>query len=589
MQDLESKLQEKFGAPSQVSSTEPQTDTLESKLAAKFGQPKLAEIEPSTNDRVSESPLMTTVKAFNHSVEEKTIGLWKRLGSVVDDSFGTKTQGAIDEYMARKEGELQGIRKINPVAAAVGDGLATLGLVAATLPLPIGNKITSAMKISGAIGTALGTTSYSSEENNGGVKSVLTGTAAGTAGGALGYGIGQGLSKAGELLVNTVKGAKLLLKTPDDLIDNAIAATAGKNAKATPEMAEKALNLHIADMSKQKDQLYKTRDAIAETQNIKVNFNELKIALGNADKDFLDNKVTAPTQAFLNKISSEYGDEVPFALAQKLMSKLGKIKNDFFVKGEGSIGNDMDSLYKAALRDIDSAATLSPELTAAQNVANTFYRDSYKPLKDTATKLKLQEGFTNEKFINAFLNKTSVDKSTANSFGNLPNDLKDQLVVAHINALKTVKETADGEFNPLTFASALRKQVETIPMLSKTAIDVENIAKIASAAGTAQKGNPLNSQLTRGFIGAGLIADGMGMGGSATLGATGFAVASKIPFLTAAGKMLSNPDSASLVTQMRNIDKMAAPLQQALMTKVGSIYASAAASSISTPTEKNKK
>jgi hypothetical protein len=522
-------------------------------------------IESSVTPNHDSSAFMAAVKGFNMGVERTTAGAVQKVGAGIDalaNDGDTNAEGAVMDYMSRKEAELNGVNKIHPVAAKIGEILGSVGVAIPTAAIP-GGLAMQGLKAGAALGAAQYTDEKTSIESLG-VNAAIGGATGAVVGGGLQV-AGKALSGVKNVVSNIISGSKLLFKDPATVIDDVISKSGVKvNPETNIGTAESEFMSYKTAMKNESNRLYKIRDQVAEAHSVTVGKDSLDKFIKDSSDSFVDSKVIGLAKNMLGKNKSG-----SYPQQQLMLSTVGKLENDALKTGQGKLAADYQNLRMALLADSDKAATGLDELSAAQNIANTFYRDSYSPLKQVATKNHLVDGFTNEKFITSFLRNTATDANSAKAFASMPESLRQQFTVAHLNSLKATKINGDGSFNPKAYSEALNKELVNYPVLQKAGIDIKRIADVASAVTDAQKAS-------LGYLGAitgagGLAAAATGAGPAGLL-MTGAVLGYKSQFLYAAGKIMSNEESRAILTQARNLEDMAPAVQNVIKDKLTKAY-----------------
>jgi hypothetical protein len=527
-------------------------------------------IESSVTPNHDSSAFMAAVKGFNMGVERTTAGAVQKVGAGIDalaNDGDTNAEGAVMDYMSRKEAELNGVNKIHPVAAKIGEILGSVGVAIPTAAIP-GGLAMQGLKS----GAALGAAQYTDDKTS--LESLGTNAAIGGATGAV---VGGGLQVAGKafsgvknVVSNIIAGSKLLFKDPATIIDDVISKSGVKvNPDTSLDTAQRSFLDYKQLMKDEKNRLYKIRDEVARAHQVEVRKDSLGKFIDDSPNGFVDNRVVALANDMYKKnISGSYPEQ------QLMISKAGKLENQAYRQGENVLAEDYSKLKNALLADSDKAAMGVDELKAAQNIANVFYRDSYAPLSSATMKYHLADAYTNEKFVTSFLRNTATDANSAKAFASMPESLRQQFTVAHLNSLKATKVNGDGSFNPKAYSEALNKELVNYPVLQKAGIDIKRIADVAGAVTDAQKAS---LGYLGAITGAGGIAAAATGAGPAGLIMTGAVLGYKSQFLYAAGKIMSNEESRAILTQARNLEDMAPSVQNVIKDKLTKAYVAAMA------------
>ncbi len=205
-------------------------------------------------------------------------------------------------------------------------------------------------------------------------------------------------------------------------------------------------------------------------------------------------------------------------------------------------------------------------LQQAQSVANSFYKNSYAPLKDIAVANAITDKYVNTNLVSNLLKGVGTGSETASkAWAILPQDTQQQFSMAYVNALREAKTNAADKFNLSAFSNSLKQATDKIPQLTQVGINMDSIVKIAAAAGQAQ------SKTMPSFLGmSGTVAGAAALvtGHPAIAAGIGSAIiVTKLPMLAAAGKILNSVQTAPIIDAIGNSTNIAGPIMKNLLIK----------------------
>jgi hypothetical protein len=417
-----------------------------------------------------------------------------------------------------------------------------------------------------------------------------------TAGASIGAKLGTALGLASEVLPPAIKavgsgisniyrGTKLLFNNPDELANAATSVTlnkvGGDFSKATPEdFANAGMKLYN-NIKQQKDELYAARDALAAKEGVKI---KIEPSIAN-DINFYAKSPEFTKTNVGQRILGKIEDEQPLSYpdAQKLVSFIGKNKNDAFRRGNGTLGNELSNLNNRLLEAIDNGPG-SEALKQSHQVATDFYKNNYKPIADMDIKNTLMNKYTDEKFMFDFVRALGSKVPARKALEQMPDEIKQTLVAAHTNALKDAAINADSNLiNIQKYAQSLSNNLKNVPELYGQQLqDMQTLASVLSARGMASKVMPTDHGIGQTLMvnaavgGASSLVASAGFGQDPVKGALiglGVYTLPKTRFLFAAGRMINNPAAKNLLQQAARVSEKTDPrVKQIIFDKVNKSF-----------------
>ena len=518
--------------------------------------------------------LMAGVAGFNAGVESITSGVLQMIPGL---------RKPVDDYMVKKTKELSNIEQEHPTAVAMGKFLGIMGISAPAALIP-GGLAAQGIKA----GALLGAMSYTNADEASytnmianKVTGALTGTAVGgITGGAFkaaGATVVPAVQSINNYVKGVVKGSKFLFKDANDIIQDAITKEAGSTeiTNATYSTVENKFKDFVKGAEKEGESLYNIRNMIANKSNVNAIERSKVTELAKTVESDVEAGSTTAMKAVKSELKAILGNGKPISYqkAQDLVSEINTKAYSAYVAGDRVLSKSLFKAKDALISDIDTAVQKAgvPELTSAHEVAKAYFMNTTAPLRSISASNHLVDNFTNEKFVQTALLRSSSKNSqialeATKGLQQLPEDLKKQFVISHLKAIGEASQTA-GVFNIKTYANRLAGDIRDIPSLHNLGIDILNISHIADATAMAKNASP--GAASGFFTGVGAVASmAFTPAASIPLGI----LAWKTKFLYAASKLLENPQTSAMLTTLRNSGTVDKNVTQHLMKKLTAAY-----------------
>jgi hypothetical protein len=536
--------------------------------AAVLGAPK-----PQKSSGVS--PFMSGVAGFDKQVENIPANI-ASLGAAGLDKLGltNNAQQSVDNFYKKGAQEYQQDINQNPTAGAIGEGV---GSIAASAPIYAATGGTlPGLAAAGAMSGYLGTGVDSNKSQDV----------------ALGIGLSVAIPPAvqmvGKSVGSIVRSIKPALATPSDLAAIATQKTldqvGGNLSKATPEQFFNNVDNLTKAAKIRKDELYNSRNALADSEGVGVNRTNLGNVINNLQEE-IKTGATTETRTALEEVKNLIGDgsQISYAKAQSLVSDIGKKINSAYRSGNEALANKLSPIKQALLADIENGGG-SDAIKSAHIDANDFYSNVYAPLRDLKTRKILAENYADGKFVDSAIysitgKPLARDAFRAANARGLENNAEQMMQAAHINALREAATDTNGVINPKVYANSLAKTLKDNP--TPFAPIADKLQALGNALEVAKNMQGLRADLSQHSlgqkIGMGAIAGtaGYAAGGPVTAALTAGAsyILPKAKYLYAAGNLLKNPQTAALLDMGSKIKPTTDPnVVKAINSQISSAF-----------------
>lgn len=448
----------------------------------------------------------------------------------------------------------------SPTAATIGKvGADTLGIAA----LPAAS-IPQAAGAGAAIGLDLsqGQDPMAIMEDT--AKSAVLSAGAATAlnlGSKLVTGAGKAIAGNG-MLAKISQGASNMFIKPDDYARAALDATLQKTgndlASATPQTVVDSIQNVMNNVKDQARSYYGIRDGIADANNVMVSKDTVSGLAQQLAADTANGATPEMKKALaaVNSIVGKTGAPIPFNQAQSLLSNVGDSANTAWQQGNSTLARSLGQVKTALQADMDTASAAHPDLQAAQQTANNYYKLQVAPLNNLQMQQQLATKVTEDQFVANLVKNFNKKPLIQAGVAQLPEDVQQGIVSVHQQALQAAANKDDGTVDLAKYATALNSDVVKNSQFYQASNVLPNMQTLAQVVSSGNMSNGIISggpghALERGAAGAGigLMAHGMGSMG---LPLAAYGAVRTAAHLYNAGKMISNPAAQDILATIRN-------------------------------------